>query len=80
MRSENQAKYRAMLIAQEKQISGWSERPENAYMRNKLQALLGERNTLVIGLSVQDANMHTMFAASAGTWVATGRPSPRLWS
>lgn len=62
---ENQAKYRPMLIAQEKQISGWSVQPANAYMRNKLQALLGERNTLVIGLSLQDANMHTMFAASA---------------
>lgn len=61
----NPSKFRQKLIARENQISAWSVQPENQYLRSKLQALLGDKNTLVVGLSVQDANMHTMFAASA---------------
>lgn len=63
VRDEN--KYRPLLVAREKQISGWSVQPQNQYMASKLQSLLAERSTLVLGLSVQDANMHTMFATSA---------------
>ncbi|WP_182376729.1 SIR2 family protein [Nocardioides sp. WS12] len=62
---ENEGQYRDLLIAREQQISAWSEDPANRYMRNQLESLLSGRNTLVVGLSVQDANMHSMFAASA---------------
>lgn len=59
----DETKYRKMLIARAVQIDGWAA--DNRHMKNKLQGLLGERNTLVIGLSVQDGNMRTMFAESA---------------
>ena len=61
---EDEATYRALLVARQQQISGWTERRENGVMRKHLENLYTDRPSLVIGLSVQDANMHTMIARS----------------
>lgn len=56
--------YRGLLIARHQQISGWTERNENRVMRTHLELLYTDHPSLVIGLSLQDANMHTMIARS----------------
>lgn len=61
---DDEKTYRPLLIARQQQISGWTERKENGVMRKHLELLYTDRPSLVIGLSVQDANMHTMIARS----------------
>lgn len=61
---DDEATYRALLIARQQQISGWTERQENRVMRRHLEILYTDHPSLVIGLSLQDANMHTMIARS----------------
>jgi hypothetical protein len=61
---DDEATYRALLIARQQQISGWTEQRENGVMRKHLELLYTDRPSLLIGLSVQDANMHTMIARS----------------
>ncbi|WP_343708203.1 SIR2 family protein [Mycobacterium sp.] len=61
----DEAGYRGLLVARESQISGWTEQPENRPMRKRLEVLYADRLTLMVGLSAQDANLHTMFAAAA---------------
>lgn len=61
---DDEATYRALLIARQQQISGWTERNENGVMRKHLELLYTDSPSLVVGLSVQDANMHTMIARS----------------
>jgi hypothetical protein len=61
---DDETKYRALLIARESQISTWTEQPENRLMRKRLELLFTERSALMIGLSAQDANLHSMFAAA----------------
>ncbi|KRC58869.1 MULTISPECIES: SIR2 family protein [unclassified Nocardioides] len=58
------AGYRALLVGRESQISGWTEQPENRSMRKHLELLYTDRLTLMVGLSAQDANLHTVFAAA----------------
>lgn len=62
-RSE-EAEYRDLLIARTSQISGWTAQPEHTLMLKHLELLYTERLTLMIGLSAQDANLHTAFATA----------------
>lgn len=61
---DDEATYRALLVARHQQISGWTERQANRVMRTHLELLYTDHPSLVIGLSLQDANMHTMIARS----------------
>lgn len=61
---DDEATYRGLLVARHQQISGWTERQENRVMRTHLEILYTDHPSLVIGLSLQDANMHTMIARS----------------
>jgi len=71
---EQEINYRALLVARESQISTWTQQPENKSMRKHLELLYTDRLTLMIGLSAQDANLHTVFASAiqnyARTWPA----------
>ena len=68
----SQGEYRQLLVARESQISRWTEQPENRLMRKHLELLYTDRLTLMLGLSAQDANLHTVFAGAiqdlARTW------------
>ncbi|WLP91767.1 SIR2 family protein [Gordonia sp. NB41Y] len=59
---DDEGAYRALLVARQQQISGWTERQENAVMRKHVEVLYTDSPSLLIGLSVQDANLHTMIA------------------
>lgn len=59
---EHEGEFRGSLIARESQISGWTEQPQNKSMRKHLEMLYTDRLTLMLGLSAQDANLHTVFA------------------
>jgi hypothetical protein len=61
---EGEAEYRGLLIARESQISKWTEQSENRAMRKHLEMLYADRLTLMLGLSAQDANLHTVFAGA----------------
>ena len=64
--------YRSTLIARQSQISGWTTRPENTLMKEHLGRLVATRGALVVGLSAQDANLHTILHQAsenlARTW------------
>lgn len=61
---DGESEYRSLLIARESQVSGWTEQPANRSMRKHLEMLYTDRLTLMVGLSAQDANLHTVFAAA----------------
>lgn len=67
--------YRKRLIARISQISGWTEKPENQMMKERLGYLFGSRPALIVGLSAQDANIHTVFHKAiqnlSRTWPTT---------
>ncbi|WP_182263431.1 SIR2 family protein [Rhodococcus sp. UFZ-B548] len=52
--------YRNLLIARKSQISGWTTKPQNKMMKNHLEHLFASRPAFVVGLSAQDANIHTV--------------------
>lgn len=56
---EDEAEYRDMLIARLPQIEGWIS--DHPHMRSHLEARFSDQETLMMGLSVQDENMHAMF-------------------
>jgi hypothetical protein len=56
----DEAEYRSRLIARTAQISGWTTKPENELMKNHLVHLFASRSGLFLGLSAQDANIHTV--------------------
>ncbi|SDM94616.1 SIR2-like domain-containing protein [Cryobacterium flavum] len=56
---------RNALVARHSQISAWTEQPKNRLMRKQLELRYAARLTLMIGLSAQDENFHTVFAAAA---------------
>lgn len=58
---EDETQYRDMLIARLPQINGWSEQDDHKHMRSQLEARFSDHETLMMGLSAQDSNMHTMF-------------------
>ncbi|WP_223628958.1 SIR2 family protein [Microbacterium sp. EST19A] len=61
---DDESEYRDLLVARESQISQWTEQPENRSMRKHLEMLYTDRLTLMLGLSAQDANLHTVFAGA----------------
>ena len=52
--------YRNRLIARRSQISGWTTEPGNQFMKNRLEHLFGSRPAFIVGLSAQDADIHTI--------------------
>lgn len=73
---EDESEYRNLLIARESQISSWTTRPEHKSMLTHLEILYTNRPTLMIGLSAQDANLHTVFASAFQTLSRTWPSSP----
>ena len=70
--------YRPYLVARQSQIHRWATRPENAALVNRLIDLIATKPTLMMGLSAQDANIQTIFAAAEArlAWPWPGeRPS-----
>ena len=61
---EDEDTYRPLLIARESQISTWTAQPEHQAMKKRLEVLYTDNPTLMIGLSAQDANLHTVFATA----------------
>ncbi|KAA9148655.1 hypothetical protein F6B41_06040 [Microbacterium lushaniae] len=61
---EDEAGYRSALVARHSQISAWTEQPQNRLMRKQLELRYAARLTLMIGLSAQDENFHTVFAGA----------------
>ena len=51
--------YRPLLIARTVQISGWTT--EHVVMKDHLQLVYSTMPALLVGLSAQDANIHTVF-------------------
>lgn len=52
--------YRDLLVARHLQISGWTATPANKITKDHLEHLVATRPALVVGLSAQDANIHTI--------------------
>ena len=52
--------YRALLVARRTQISGWTALAANKIIKDHLEHLVATRPALVVGLSAQDANIHTI--------------------
>jgi hypothetical protein len=74
----DEATFRQYLIGRQSQIYGWTARPENQAMVNRLVDLIATKPTLVMGLSAQDANIQAIFAAAEArlAWPWPGeRPS-----
>lgn len=63
--SKEEAQYRPMLIARASQIQRWADLADHQHMRKELERLLSVHQTLMIGLSTQDSNMHTMFHSAS---------------
>ena len=57
--------YRGALIARQFQLSGWATNAQNAVMKGHLEHLVATSGALVVGLSVQDANLHTILHQAA---------------
>ena len=56
------AVFRRFLTGSYTQIMGWPEAPAFAAMRNAVVGLATTQKTLVLGLSIQDNNLQTLFA------------------
>lgn len=72
----DQQDYRSRLIARKAQISGWTTRPENQLMKQRLEFLFSTRSAFVVGLSAQDANIHTVLNQATQNLVRTWPASP----
>jgi hypothetical protein len=57
---DNEAKYRALLVARQNQIHGWIA--NNPVVAGLLVHLIQTKPTLMLGLSAQDANIQALFA------------------
>jgi len=68
--------YRGLLIARKSQISGWTTKPENQIMKSRLEYLMSSQPALVIGLSAQDANIHTMLHGASQNLVRAWPTNP----
>lgn len=56
----DEATYRGLLIARKSQISGWTTRTENRAIKQHLEGLYTAKKALVVGLSAQDPDIHTV--------------------
>jgi hypothetical protein len=54
--------FRTFLTGSYTQVLAWPEEPEFAAMRNAVVGLATAQKTLVLGLSIQDNNLQTLFA------------------
>lgn len=72
----NEDEYRGRLIARRAQISGWTTKPENQMMKNYLEILFASRSAFVVGLSAQDANIHTVLNQATQNLVREWPTSP----
>lgn len=61
---QSEEEYRGRLVARQSQISTWTTQPGNRRMRKHLEMLYTDQSTLILGLSAQDANLHTVFAGA----------------
>jgi SIR2-like domain len=72
--ADSPAEYRSLLIARRTQIDDWVSNPNNQMMRNHLEKLIAAQPALIVGLSAQDANIHTMLHSArrslARSWPA----------
>ncbi len=73
---EDGDRYRDRLVARESQISGWASKPENAMMKQRLEFVLASKPAFVVGLSAQDANIHTMFNQASQNLVRSWPATP----
>ena len=58
--AEDPAAYRSMLIARQSQISDWATNPQYAVTRTRLEDWAATKKILMVGLSAQDSNIHTI--------------------
>lgn len=72
----SEATYRSLLIARKSQISGWTAKPENQLMKNHLEHLFASRPAFIVGLSAQDADIHTVLHEASRNLVRTWPVSP----
>lgn len=72
----DEGEYRGRLIARRAQISGWTTKPENQLMKNHLEQLFATRSAFVVGLSAQDANIHTVLHKASQNLARTWPVSP----
>ncbi|UPK05925.1 SIR2 family protein [Bradyrhizobium sp. 170] len=61
---DDEANFRARIIARLSQINAWRDDQENAAMVARLVDLAVSHETLMIGLSAQDSNIQTVFTAA----------------
>jgi SIR2-like domain len=68
--TEDPTAYREFLTASESQIIDWPENPKIAAMRAEVVSLATNFKALMIGLSLQDVNLQTVFsrARNANPW------------
>jgi hypothetical protein len=72
----DEGEYRDRLIARKEQVSGWTTRPENQLMKGYLEHLFATRSAFIVGLSAQDANIHTVLHQATQNLVRTWPESP----
>ena len=72
----DEGKYRNRLIARRSQISGWTTKPENRLMKNRLEYLFATRSAFIVGLSAQDADIHTVLHQASQNLVRSWPTSP----
>lgn len=68
--------FRARLVARRSQISGWTAKAENRMLRQRLELLFASRPAFVVGLSLQDANIHTVLHQANNSLVRDWPTSP----
>lgn len=72
----NEGEYRSRLIARKAQISGWTTKPENQLMKNHLEHLFASRAAFIVGLSAQDADIHTVLHQASQNLLRSWPESP----
>lgn len=72
----DEGEYRGRLIARKSQISGWTTKPENELMKNHIEHLFATRAAFFVGLSAQDANIHTILNQATQNLARTWPQSP----
>ncbi|MDE0269365.1 MAG: SIR2 family protein [Acidimicrobiaceae bacterium] len=58
--AEDQDAYRSRLIARQSQIYGWTTEPQHVVTRTRLEDWTATKKILMVGLSAQDSNIHTI--------------------
>ena len=68
--TDNPTQYRDFLTASETQITDWPNNPKFLSMRTAVTAVATNMKTLMLGLSLQDANLKGVFSAAkqANPW------------